>query len=140
MGYDFIAVSHVDACDHLPNNARPYAECMYRTDDDTYYECSGNTGANATYYKATNRSHTMAWSINLHAASELAEALVNQGIDIRNLFSQASHSSATLRPLLQQIHTLNNQQLDNALVNRISGLIPLLECVCDGDNGILLNV
>jgi len=138
MGYDFIAVSHVDACDQLPNNARPYAECMYRTDDDTYYESSVN--GRSSYYKATNRSHTMAWSINLHAASELVEALINQGVDMHNLFSQASHTSATLRPLLQQIYTLNNQQLDPTLANRIPGLISLLECACDADNGILLNV
>ncbi len=138
MGYDFIAVSHVEVCNQLPNNAVPYAECMYRANNDTYYECIVN--GRALYYKATNRSHTMAWSVNLHVASELEEALVNQGIDIRRLFSQASHTSASLRPLLQQLHSLNNQQIDPTLANRMPGLIALLECACDGDDGILLNV
>ncbi len=138
MGYDFIAVSHVEHCDQLPNNAVPYAECMYRANNDTYYECSVN--GRALYYKATNHSHTMAWSVNLHVSSELQEALINQGVDIRHLFSQTSHTSASLRPILQQLYSLNNQQFDPTLANRMPGLIALLECACDGDDGILLNV
>lgn len=150
MGYDFIAVSSVDVCEQLPSNALPYAECMYRANNETYYESNalpneGNTTHQSdtihsrTYYKATNRSHTTSWSINLHSADELIEALRNQGVNASHLFSHSFHSATTLHPLLQQLQNVSRQSSNNEISNSIfTQLIRLLECACDG--GILLNV
>ncbi len=135
MGYDFIAISNVLACE-LPNNATPYAECMYRDTDETYYECI--EANNTVYYKAANNSHTTHWSINIGGASDLQDTLRNQYIDVSDLFDGVSHTAAALRPLLASLQAVDTTHMDQRMASTIGQLTRLLGVACDG--GILLNV
>jgi hypothetical protein len=135
MGYDFIAISHVLPCE-LPNNATPFAECMYRDAEETYYECIHN---NATVYcKAANNSHTTHWSINIGGAADLQDTLRNQGVDVSELFTGVSHTAAALRPLLASLRNVDTTHMDQRMSSTIGQLIRILDVACD--DGILLNV
>ncbi len=135
MGHDFIAVSQVELSD-LPNNAEPYAECMYRCNGYTYYEY---TRGNVTmYYKALNNSFTDMWSVNVAGAEALREALLNQSIDISALFTVASHSATNLAPLLRELRAVERSTLPNDIANNFASLLRVVRHACD--DGILLSV
>ncbi len=136
MGYDFISISRVDACDQLPNNARPYAECMYRTDDDTYYEVFKNEGP--TYSKSTNRTTSHTWSVSVAGADRIIETLRNNGINTYALFSTPAHTADSLAPLLRELRQVERSHIDAPTAAQLVQLIALLEHACD--DGILLNV
>jgi len=136
MGYDFIAIAHVVVCEQLPNNARPYAECMYRTEYDTYYEVFRNNAT--TYYKGNNRTTSRTWSINISGADRIVETLLNNGIHASEFFSTSAHTAASLAPFLRELRQVERSHLENQTAALLVQLIEVLEYVCD--DGILLNV
>lgn len=135
MGHDFLAISHVEQSE-LPNNAEPYAECMYRVDGNTYYEYT--RGNQTTYYKALNNSSTDIWSVNTAGAEALHEALLNENIDISALFSVSSHSAGNLAPLLRELRAVQRSALPINVTANFAGLLRVVLLACD--EGILLSV
>lgn len=136
MGHDFIAISHVQECNQLPNNAQPYAECMYRTNNDTYYECSINN--QLTYYRANNNSSTSHFSITNANAIDLADTLRNQTIDITELFTVPSHTAASLAPVLAALQRTETVNMDNHMVQILRQITNIVGVACD--HGILLSL
>ncbi len=136
MGHDFLAISHVELS-NLPPNAQGYAECMYRTDTDNYYEIMHD--GQPTYYRATNATVTNIWSIRLQDADTLRATFQNHNVPFaETLFVDAGHTPNTLIPLLNELRQIDRSSLDNHTGTLLMGLINILAHACK--NGVLLSL